>query len=304
MSRDILLGRSRRQLLNLALVAAGACVLAGPSRSQLLFGPPTSTSLGGPAAMGVAVGDVTGDLFADLVIGHAGAPGLRAGDGTGAFEPETPLAVGASGSTVLLADANDDGIPDLFAGSSLAGRLYVAHCGGRGQFEAASSYPLGPTTASLNTLSLDVRGTGVLAVTAGAIGGPAGEARVFRIVGDGDLELTGVIAPGPPPSRIVSGCVGSLNGDEWPDVVLQLDAGTTSPVLTITAYVGQSGGSFVPTWSLGGSVLGRLGQLWTGGGELDLVTLGTAGGVAAITAHVGVGDGTFVAAAVSEIATT
>ena len=291
-----------RILSSLALVAAAACGLAGSSRAQLLFGPPTSTSLGGPAAMSVAAGDVNGDLFADLVIGHVGAPGLRLGDGTGHFAPEAPILVGAAGSTVLLADISDDGRPDLFVGSSLTGSMAVARCKPDGSFEPAISYSLGLTTSTANTLSFHVRGSGVLAVTAGTVGVAGGEARIFRSDADGELELMGVIAPALP-SRVVAGQVGALNADDAPDVVLQLDAGTTSPLLTVMAYIGQPGGSFIPTWSLGDAALGRLGDIDMGTG-LDLVTLGSSGGVAAVTAHLGVGDGTFVTGAASEIATT
>ena len=305
MSVPVLRRRSSRPVLNSTLVAAVACALGASPPAQLLFGPPTSTSLGGPAATSVAAGDIDGDFDADLVIGHAGAPGLRLNDGTGLFGPEAPIAAGASGSTVLLANIDQDGIPDLLAGSSATGLLYVARCDGRGGFEAADSHALGPTTPS-NSLSLHAGalGASVVAVTAGAIGGSAGEARVFRILANGALELTGVLTPGPSPNRIVGGQVGSLNGDAWPDVVLQLDAGTTTPALSVAAYIGQAGGTFTPTWSLADAALGRLGGVAIGGNGLDLVTLGTSGGVAAVTTHLGVGDGTFVTGPVSEISTT
>ena len=299
MSGVTLIDKSCRQLL---LVTAATCVLAESSPAQLLFGPPASTPLGGVAAASVAAGDIDGDFYTDLVIGHAGAPGLRLNDGTGQFAAETPIAVGASGSTVLLANVDQTGSCDLLVGSSLTGLLHVAHGDGRDGFEAASSYPLGPTTPSVNTLSLDAWDYfGVLAVTAGTIGGSAGEARVFRMLDDGALELTGVITPGSS-NRIVRGVVGPLNDDEWPDVVLQLDSGTTSAVLTVAAYVGQPGGSFVPTWSQADSVLGRLGALpGDVDTHLDLVTLGTTDD--AIISNGGVGDGTFALRAVSEIVT-
>lgn len=311
MSVPVLRSRSSRKLLNPALVIALACALSASPSAQLLFGPPTSTALGGPAATSVAAGDVNGDFLADLVIGHAGAPGLRLNVGNGQFGPEAPIAVGASGSTVLLADVTNDSRPDLFVGSSLTGSMSVAVCKPDGSFEPADSYTLGLTTSGLDTLSLNVRSSsvigvtssGVLAVTPGAVGITGGEARIFRTDDDGDLELMGVITPALP-NRVVGGQVGSLNDDDLPDVVLQLDAGTTSPALTVSAYVGQAGGGFLPTWSLGDAALGCLGSLTVGRGGLDLLTLGSSGGVAAITSHYGMGDGTFVTTAISEIETT
>ena len=300
--------QSGRQVLSiprLLLVCLTASGLAVSSPAQLLFGPPTSTPLGDATSESIAAGDVNGDLFADLVVGHEGAPGLRLGDGAGHFGPEATIAVGATGSTVALADLDAEGGPEILVGSSLTGQLFVSEWETGGSFGPAAAYALGVVTSSANTLSLDVRESlGVLAITAGAIGGPAGEARVFRVEPSGLLVLVGVITPAVAGQRIVGGFIGSLNGDGLPDVVLQLDAGTSAPDLTVAAYVAQPGGTFLTTWSVGGQTLGRLGHLWTGGGGLDLVTLGSSGGVPAILTHVGVGDGSFVSGAVSEIPTT
>ena len=247
--------------------------------AQLLFGPAASTTLSNETLPFMAAGDVDGDGFADLVIGRAGAPGLRLGDGAGHFGAEVAIDTTATGSSVALADLNGDGLLDLLAGTSVTHHFDVALNLGGGQFGPAATYNTGVTTVGENHLAIktgngDVDGDiDVVAVTTGGFGQPSGEVRMFRNLGDGTLGNVGAIAPTPLGfSRVIGGAVLSLNGDNRPDALVVYDVGVQFPLLIAIAAVCNPDGSFTGTQQFQDVDLASTGDV-DGDGDVDVLFL-------------------------------
>ena len=243
--------------------------------AQLLFGHPAVTEIPSTPLPVVAAGDVDGDGFADFVFGHAGAPGVMLGDGTGHFAEEIEMATDAVGSSVALADLDGDGLVDLLAGTSATHHFDVALNLGGGSFAPATTYNLGITTVGGNALVIET-GDGdidgdidVLAVTIGGFGGPSGEARMFRNLGNGTLGMVGAVQPSFGFPRVIGGAVLSLNGDNRPDAVVAYDAGVQFPSFSIVAAVCNIDGSFSGTASWQDERLRGTGDV-DGDGDLDL----------------------------------
>jgi hypothetical protein len=286
-----------------------------------VFGPPQESALSGTTLPRLVLGDVNGDGFADLVIGHAaGAPGLRLGDGEGHFDAEVSLDVAASGDCVALADLNADGTLDLLVAQTSPEWLSVAMGTGGGSFASPAIEDLGDINDEIQELSLDVAdgdGDGDLDVLVLAPAPPAypksGKAYLFRNTdGLGSLGLVTVHSVHPQAAwvcGVIDTQIADLNGDHRPDLVSVFDCDIGTPSCQTYAFICASDAttvSMVFTWT---QVDVRLHDAVDidGDGTQDLVTRGAGAptGPAAdeIQVFLGVGDGDFSAGPISHLPT-
>lgn len=142
------------------------------------FQPTQTYDSGGRFANSVAVADVNGDGIRDLVVGNqcvssadcsSGAVAVLLGKSDGTFQdPQAFSSGGYSANSVLVADVNGDGIPDVLVADSCLdgtcannGQVAVLFGNGDGTFQAAQTYDSGSTTAH-SLLLADVNGDGKL----------------------------------------------------------------------------------------------------------------------------------------------
>ena len=231
---------------------------------------------------------------------HAGMPGLCHGVGGGLFFSETPSGSDATGSNVALADLDGDGLVDLLARIICPRTIRCRDEPGR-RLRFQTTYNLGVTTIGGNFLSIrtgDGDGDGdidVLAVTAGAFGQPAGEARMFRNLGDGTLGNVGAIVPMGGFSKVVDGAVLSLTNDLRPDLVVVYESGVQLPTFQVVAAVCNVDGTFTGTASFSQSKLAATGDL-DGDGDTDLLLLAVPDGLgnpppSLVTSQLNLGNG-------------
>lgn len=115
-----------------------------------------TTAPGSPFAVGsnpnfVAVADVNGDKYLDLVVSNAGDNTVTVllGNGTGGFTaaPGGPFAVGGNPSFIAVGDFNGDRLPDLAIANLVSNNVTVLLGNGKGGFIAAPGSPFADTAA-------------------------------------------------------------------------------------------------------------------------------------------------------------
>lgn len=176
----------------------------------------------GPAA--VVARDVGGDGALDLLVTNSGSGDLLAlhGDGSGAFGPRAPYASGPRGVSVVVADWNADGVPDLAAAyegeDDVPGGLSI-HLGlGDGTFVTQASIELDGTVQDLAAGDLDLDGAVDLVVVRES----PRELLVVLSNADGTFAHPTVHEVQWGPESVA---VADLDGDGAPDVVVTSDGG-------------------------------------------------------------------------------
>ena len=124
------------------------------------FQGPTTFSAG-TAPVSVAVADVTGDGYSDLIVANDTNPGsvsVLLGNGNGTFQSPTSFAAAAQPLSVAAMDVNGDGKPDLVVAYANSASVSVLLGNGNATFQSPISFATGPDPASVAVA--DVNGDG------------------------------------------------------------------------------------------------------------------------------------------------
>ncbi len=127
------------------------------------FQSPVTYNSGGTAASSIAIADVNGDGYLDLITANQcisaancsdGAVSVLLGNGNGTFRPAVAYLAGYGANSVTVADLNHDGHPDLIiadgclsASSCNNGGVSVLLGNGNGTFQGAVTYSSGGQNA-------------------------------------------------------------------------------------------------------------------------------------------------------------
>src|SRR5208282_6148170 len=138
-----------------------------------LFLPVVASNSGGQIGSSLAVADLNGDGYPDVVVANSsgesngdGVLGVILGNGDGTFQPVVAYDAGCGGSpSVAIGDLNGDGIPDVVLASS--GCVAVLLGKGNGVLQPAVTYSSGGKSAAGGegifdpVLIADVNGDGI-----------------------------------------------------------------------------------------------------------------------------------------------
>lgn len=205
------------------------------------FGAPAEFSTGAPPSA-VAVGDLNGDDFDDVVVTlvEANQIAVLHGDGSGALGSPTLIASEAQtiGSAIVVADFNQDGIPDLAypaSASSVGIRL-----GQSGEaFATIRLLETGASPCAIAVADLDGDGDADLAVANN------GESSISVFIGrgDGTFEARRDLVVGRNPADVDAA---DIDGDGHCDIVA-----TNASSSDVSFLLGHGDGTFEPAIDFG-----------------------------------------------------
>ena len=249
----------------------------------------------GDGPISVAVADLNGDGDPDIVTANAGpVPGsndvsVLLGNGDGSFQPQQRFPVGDLPQSVVVADVNSDGVPDIVTVNFSSSDISVLLSNGDGSFQDQQSFAVGDLPSSVAVADLNGDGAPDI-VTANA---GSNDISVLVGNGDGSFQDQQRFPVGDLPKSVA---VADLNGDGVPDIVTA-NAGSVPDSSDISVLVGNGDGSFqsqqrFPVGDGPNSV--TVADL-NGDGDADIVTA-NAGSVPdsdGVSVLLGNGDGSF-----------
>lgn len=162
-----------------------------------------------PAPSALAAADLNDDSNLDLVAVSSTAANVSIllGHGDGTFDSAISYPVGSGSASVVVADLNGDGAPDIATAGSRPSILFGI---GDGTFEPYTADAIGHSATSLAAEDLDQDGDPDLVVAGGQ------EVSVLLNAGDGTFpQGWGYLGAGTP----VGVAIGDVSGDESPDIV-------------------------------------------------------------------------------------
>jgi hypothetical protein len=244
--------------------------------------------------LSVATADFNGDGIPDLAVASSegGVAGYNVtvfiGSGAGTFtQGKVTEANGVNPATMISADFNGDGKPDLAVLDLVADTVTILLGSGDGAFTAAPSSPVAVGSNPEALVAGDFNHDGKLDVAVAN----SSDHTISILIGNGDGSFTS--APGSPFSSgltVTALALGDFNGDGKLDLAA-VNYGSSSET-GIEIWTGNGDGTFNPTTPIPGPVAFTLAAAdFNGDGKLDLAVPNYS--IGTVTVLLGNGDGTF-----------
>jgi len=202
---------------NVYCTIGGISVLLGNGDGT--FQPAVNYDWNENAPASIAIADVNGDGYPDVIVGDGcptdictgGAVGIFLGNGDGTFQPAITYSTGGSYAAMAIGDLNGDGKPDL-AMAIDTNTVAVMLGNGDGTFQSPVDYGSGGSAADWVTIG-DVNGDGKPDLLVANGGGTVG---VLLGNGDGTFQPAMSYSAG----SALAIAIGDLNGDGHPDLAV------------------------------------------------------------------------------------
>ncbi|MEM6312444.1 MAG: FG-GAP-like repeat-containing protein, partial [Planctomycetota bacterium] len=234
---------------------------------------------------GVAIGDLNGDGFLDVVTANNGSDdfSILLGNGDGTFATQPALSSSDAPRSVTLIDVNGDGFLDIAAAHLDADQASIRLGNGDGTFGSETRFATGDRPSEIAAIDLN----GDLQPDLITVNRDSDDISVLLGNGDGTFAPAQQYDTGTDFDRLA---VGDLNGDGSPDVVI---ADTSAGVVAVLINAGDANGTLGPQTdlSVGSFPAGLDLSDFNGDGFLDIATSNL--GSSDVSVLIGNGDGTF-----------